>query len=333
MKKKKSGKKAKKTQTDKKEGAIFIASWRDTFIGSVVICVVAFVVALMYTGTRVLAGIDKIDMSGGAAAQASAEPAPEQLDRTPLPAKFRHLANNVSKREDIPKIHIAEATALFKSGQALFIDTRSEQDYKKSRIPGSIFIGAGDPPAKIEAYADKLRGKILVPYCHGVGCQLSDKVANKLYEMGYRKIAVFFGGWPEWTQAEMPREEYKHPPQFEHLFKEAGSVSEIREIKLEEAKYLYDNGLGAFVDADSREKYSEKTIAGAISIPYDSVKQIYPSYRGHLLQKTVVVYCQSRGTKSKKVAEELYNEGIKRIYLFNNAIPLWEQSGYPMIKR
>ncbi len=333
MKKKKAGKKVKSAKTPKKPPAAAAVTWKDTLTGSVIICAVAAAVALMYTGTRVLAGVDKIDTQGGAETSASSEPAPETLKKIPLPAKFRHLANNVAKKEDIPKIHIEEAKALFESGRALFIDARSEQEYKQSRIPGSIFISAGDQPSKIETLAEKLKGKVLVPYCHGAGCHLSDKVAHRLHDMGYKKVAIFFGGWPEWTQAAMPIEEYTPPAEFAHLFKETGSVSEIREVTLEEAKFLYDNGLGIFVDADYREKYNEKTISGAISIPYDSVKQIYPSYRGYLLQKPVIVYCHGRGGKSKKAAEELYNEGIKKINVFINAIPLWEQNSYPMIKR
>jgi rhodanese-related sulfurtransferase len=306
-------------------------TWRETLIGSIVICAVASGVALMYTGTRVLAGVDKI--ATGGETQALNQPEVKVIKKIPVEAQYKYLLKNVAKKEDIPKIHIAEAKALFESGEALFIDARSESEYKQSRIPGSIYIGAGDPPSKIEEYASKLKGKVLVPYCHGAGCHLSDKVAHKLHDAGYKKVAIFFGGWPEWTQAAMPVEEYTPPAEFAHLFKEAVSGKEVVEVTLDEAKFLYDNGLGIFVDADVRERYNEKTISGSISMPFDSVKTVLPSYRGYLSQKPVIVYCHGKGGKSRKAAEELYNEGIRKVHVFINALPQWEEKGYPVIKR
>lgn len=328
--------KAKKKKAVKKVKAVkeikSTTTWRQTIAGSIVICAVAAAVALMYTGTRVLAGVDKI-APPSSEAKASGQPEPQIIKKTPLEAKFKYLLKNVAKKDDIPKIHIAEAKALYESGEALFIDARSESEYKQSHIPGSIYIGAGDPPSKIEENASKLKGKVLVPYCHGAGCHLSDKVAHKLFEAGYKKVAIFFGGWPEWTQAAMPVEEYQPPAEFAHLFKEPLSGKEVKEITIEDAKFLYDNGLGIFVDADVREKYNEKSISGSISMPFDSVKTVLPSYRSYLSQKPVIVYCHGKGSKSKKAAEELYNEGIRKVHVFINALPQWEEKNYPMIKR
>jgi hypothetical protein len=67
-----------------------------------------------------------------------------------------------------------------------------------------------------EIYKDKLKkAHLLITYCHGVGCKLSDKVAQRLYNDPKDKVqpghslkntGAFFGGWPQWQQHNMPIE-------------------------------------------------------------------------------------------------------------------------------
>ncbi len=117
---------------------------------------------------------------------------------------FSYLFNPVDSKEKIHRIDIDAAKFLFDSGKAIFIDSRSITEYNQAHIKGAIPIPVNMIMDNIPKYKDKLKGKVLITYCHGIGCHLSDKVAYQLFDSGYRKICIFFGGWPKWN-------EYKYP--------------------------------------------------------------------------------------------------------------------------
>ncbi len=329
---KKKKKKVKKTEKPGIEARI-----TEIVISAAMICVVSAILALMYTGTRVLAGIDIIKTDDAVSAQAGGEgagaPAPEPTREYKIPSKYKYLFKKHSKKKDIPKIHLEEAKVLFESGKALFIDARSQNEYNRSHIPGAIFISAGFSPEKIKQYEDKFGDKVLVTYCHGAGCHLSDKVTYKLFDMGYRKHAIHFGGWPEWTRAGMPIQEYEPPEQYKHLFEEIDSDKKIKEINFEEAKFLYENNLANFVDADFRDNYNKIHIQRAVSIPVDAQGSRIKTYRRHLAQKPVVVYCHGNGRKAEKTAKRIVESGIKKVLIFKRALPQWEKAGLPLYER
>jgi rhodanese-related sulfurtransferase len=106
-----------------------------------------------------------------------------------------------------------EAKAAWESKDGLFLDARNKVEYDQSHIPGAIPMPVGDFDAAFEKYKDKIKNaKYLIAYCHGVGCQLSNKVAQKLYnEKGFKNVGSFFGGWPQWQQHNMPVETGPEP--------------------------------------------------------------------------------------------------------------------------
>jgi len=117
---------------------------------------------------------------------------------------YKELLKPVASKETIPRIDLDEAKYLYKSGKAVFIDARALTEYQEAHIAGAIPIPAGSAATDIPKFANVLKNKVLVSYCHGVGCHLSDKTAYALYDAGYRKVCIFFGGWPQWTQANLP---------------------------------------------------------------------------------------------------------------------------------
>jgi|DewCreStandDraft_4_1066084.scaffolds.fasta_scaffold03822_10 rhodanese-related sulfurtransferase len=119
---------------------------------------------------------------------------------------FNYLFKAINSKDEIYKIEIDAAKFLYDSGRAVFIDARSRVEYNESHIKGSISIPTNATPEEINDLKNKLKGKILVTYCHGIGCHLSDKVSYKLFDMGYRNIAIFFGGWNKWNEYNYPVE-------------------------------------------------------------------------------------------------------------------------------
>jgi len=135
---------------------------------------------------------------GGPGAAPGAAPAVQDYDAVAVPdwAKtWKHY-------------HFSEAKALWDGKDALFCDARSKGEYDQGHIPGAIPL----PLAEFDKYYDLYKGKIkhakyLVTYCHGVGCQLSNKVAQKLVnDKKFSNVGSFFGGWPQWQEHNMPVE-------------------------------------------------------------------------------------------------------------------------------
>ncbi|HRU38502.1 MAG TPA: rhodanese-like domain-containing protein [Candidatus Goldiibacteriota bacterium] len=117
---------------------------------------------------------------------------------------YSYLFDPIPSKDAIHHIDIEEAKYLFDSGKAVFVDARGLSEYRESHIRGAVSIPTSATPEEIAALKSKLNNKVLVTYCHGVGCHLSDKVAYKLYDEGYRKIAIFFSGWPKWQEHKYP---------------------------------------------------------------------------------------------------------------------------------
>lgn len=114
------------------------------------------------------------------------------------------LAKKSKTHADIPKIGIEEAKRLYASEQAVFLDTRGPKEYSAGHIKGAISLPFNDMPELLPKYRRIFQGKLLVTYCGGSGCMLSEKTAYNLFDNGYEKIAIFFGGWDSWNEAGMP---------------------------------------------------------------------------------------------------------------------------------
>lgn len=119
---------------------------------------------------------------------------------------FNYLFKQIKTKDQIYKIDIEAAKFLYDSGKALFVDARNNVEYQESHIKGAISIPANATPEEINKLKNILTGKVLVTYCHGIGCHLSDKVANKLYDAGHRNITIFFNGWNTWNEKNYPIE-------------------------------------------------------------------------------------------------------------------------------
>jgi rhodanese-related sulfurtransferase len=119
--------------------------------------------------------------------------------------EFQHGFLSSERYPSIAFITLEEAEELFAGGEALFVDSRPEQEF----ILGHIFGALSVPMERIN------RGEItivdaisfertLVVYCDGSDCQSSVELARWLHDQGFTDIRVFFGGWAEWTNQGLP---------------------------------------------------------------------------------------------------------------------------------
>jgi rhodanese-related sulfurtransferase len=104
-----------------------------------------------------------------------------------------------------PHISLEEAQRLHKRSDVLFVDGRAMVEWEQSHIPGAVALPIGEFDKNYDKYKRKIKhAKILVSYCHGEGCRLSDMLAQKLVDKGHHNVAVFWGGFPAWDGAQLP---------------------------------------------------------------------------------------------------------------------------------
>jgi 3-mercaptopyruvate sulfurtransferase SseA len=108
-------------------------------------------------------------------------------------------------------INITEARQLFEQGNALFLDARHDEDFMLGHISGARSL----PLEALENQPQILSGipkdALLVTYCGGEDCASSTDLAYKLAAQGYTNVRIFFAGWREWLQHNLPVE--TGPPQ------------------------------------------------------------------------------------------------------------------------
>lgn len=104
-----------------------------------------------------------------------------------------------------PHITLQEVQRLMKQKHTVLVDGRGQSEWDQSHLPGALPLPLGDFQKNYPIYEQKLkRAKIIIAYCHGKGCHLSDSLCQDLVNKGYKNVAVFWGGFPEWSSNKLP---------------------------------------------------------------------------------------------------------------------------------
>lgn len=93
------------------------------------------------------------------------------------------------------------ATQLYNREDAVFIDIRSDADFRKGRLPGAVHITA----STIEQNLDKLkryRDRPVIVYCAN-GIQ-TGRVAAQLKKLGIERVYQLRGGFVGWQSGGFP---------------------------------------------------------------------------------------------------------------------------------
>jgi len=102
--------------------------------------------------------------------------------------------------EPVEAVSRAELLARVRSGDAVVIDVRPEEEYEAGHIAGAISI----PLAELEAHlADLPAGVEIVAYCRGSYCALAPQGVALLRRSG-RRARRLEDGFPEWRLAGLP---------------------------------------------------------------------------------------------------------------------------------
>ncbi len=103
------------------------------------------------------------------------------------------------------QIQLSAARKFFDADAALFVDAREAPDYAAGHVPGAVnlpFDESVTDPERLEKLDS--RGKPIIVYCGGGGCEVSIQLAGALMQAGHKKVLVYEGGFPEWEGAKYP---------------------------------------------------------------------------------------------------------------------------------
>ena len=128
-------------------------------------------------------------------------------DAMPLVGEWMPEARITSDSGESMVISLEEAERLFSSDRAIFLDARSSGPYSEGHIKGAKNL----PWQSFEEFVDKVIPDIppdalIVTYCDGEECSLSEDLAKELSLMGYKKVRVLVNGWTRWVEAGLPME-------------------------------------------------------------------------------------------------------------------------------
>ena len=122
-----------------------------------------------------------------------------------LRGEYRYGFLSLEKYSSITFISLAEAEELFATQKALFIDSRSREDYRAGHIlqARNIPFETSKERKDLNVPSLPLEGTLVV-YCDGSECQSSVELAKRLHERDFKDIRVFFDGWAEWVREGLP---------------------------------------------------------------------------------------------------------------------------------
>ena len=109
----------------------------------------------------------------------------------------------------ITMIDLGEFRTMVQSKSALILDARSSVYYQLGHVPGALNLARDNFAAdyvRLRSKIDKSRDNQVIVYCSGGDCRDSKMVAQALMSLGFTNVAVFGGGWGQWTGAHLPQE-------------------------------------------------------------------------------------------------------------------------------
>ena len=96
---------------------------------------------------------------------------------------------------------------MFFAQSAVFVDARSNSQFIEGHIPGAYNLPQEDLERSLADFVVAYPlDALIVTYCDGEACELSNLAAMTLRDKGYTNVRVFFNGWTIWAIRNLPVE-------------------------------------------------------------------------------------------------------------------------------
>lgn len=114
-----------------------------------------------------------------------------------------YFRDRISWQEPAASDEITVGDARASSSRILWIDARSEEDFRTEHIPGAVLLNAESwdslLPEMLRLWSPSRK---VVVYCSRQSCDASREIARRLREeAGLKDVYVLTGGWETWKEA------------------------------------------------------------------------------------------------------------------------------------
>ena len=103
-------------------------------------------------------------------------------------------------------ISLEEAKRLFSAQGALFLDARPSVLYEEGHIKGARNVPWQSFGDYLDEIMDIPEDAMIITYCDGETCSLSEDLAKELLSMGFENVRVLVNGWTRWKEAGLTTE-------------------------------------------------------------------------------------------------------------------------------
>ncbi|MCX6967903.1 MAG: rhodanese-like domain-containing protein [Verrucomicrobia bacterium] len=111
------------------------------------------------------------------------------------------LSISLERPDALREGEIRLADAIMRQPPPLWIDARSEAEYRKEHLPGALLLNPEGWDALVPKALDAWEpDRIAVVYCNAPGAQASREVAARLRDFQLGPVFVLHGGWNAWKQ-------------------------------------------------------------------------------------------------------------------------------------
>jgi rhodanese-related sulfurtransferase len=128
----------------------------------------------------------------------------------PLVADWSPAARlQAASKVDHLAIPMEQAIASHQAGEAIFLDARSPDQFAAGHIRGAINVPFEDVYGFLERVFEAVPGydALVIAYCDGEACALSEDLALLLRDLGYSNARVLINGWTLWRSHGYPIED------------------------------------------------------------------------------------------------------------------------------
>jgi len=116
-------------------------------------------------------------------------------------------AKNHVVMDDLEIDDVTYAKSLYDSGNVLFVDARSPEDYADGHIKGAYSLPVAEFDQKIDKFLSLHKlDQPIITYCSGRTCEDSHHLAQLLIYRGYQNTSVMIDGFPGWEAEGYPIE-------------------------------------------------------------------------------------------------------------------------------
>ena len=107
----------------------------------------------------------------------------------------------------VPLIDEKQARKYLNEPGHVFVDTRHLEHFNEGHVQGAVFLPPNDVQDRfIEVQPFLQENDTLILYCYGPDCDMAEKTAVFLAQMGYDKFMIMATGFQAWKTAGNPVE-------------------------------------------------------------------------------------------------------------------------------